>query len=142
MVGALKVMMWNKSFATVLLMSSICGFVCNAYAVETKAKNAILMDYETGQYLYTKDHKKMVPPASMSKLMTVYMIFDKLKDGSLSLDDTFTVSENAWRKGGAASGESHEAGGHLFRVARHLRLWCLLRPSLPGFAPSREGLCQ
>ncbi len=106
MVGALKVMMWNKSFATVLLMSSICGFVCNAYAVETKAKNAILMDYETGQYLYTKDHKKMVPPASMSKLMTVYMIFDKLKDGSLSLDDTFTVSENAWRKGGAASGGS------------------------------------
>lgn len=38
--------------------------------------------------------------------MTVYIIFSKLKDGSLSLDDTFTVSENAWRKGGAASGGS------------------------------------
>ena len=38
--------------------------------------------------------------------MTVYMIFDKLQDGSLSLDDTFTVSENAWRKGGAATGGS------------------------------------
>ena len=48
----------------------------------------------------------VVPPASMSKLMTVYIIFSKLKDGSLSLDDTFTVSENAWRKGGAASGGS------------------------------------
>lgn len=48
----------------------------------------------------------MIPPASMSKLMTVYMIFEKLKDGSLKEDDTFTVSENAWRKGGAASGSS------------------------------------
>ena len=64
------------------------------------------MDFETGQYLYNKDADKMIPPASMSKLMTVYMIFSKLGDGSLSLDDTFTVSENAWRKGGAASGGS------------------------------------
>ena len=48
----------------------------------------------------------MVPPASMSKLMTVNMIFEKLKDGSLSLDDTFTVSERAWKLGGAASGGS------------------------------------
>lgn len=96
------------------LKNKLCGAaaVCclmsafNASAIETKARNAILMDYDTGQYLYTKDHKKMVPPASMSKLMTIYIIFDKLKDGSLSLDDTFTVSENAWRKGGAASGGS------------------------------------
>ena len=65
-----------------------------------------MMDYDTGQYLYVKDHEKMVPPASMSKLMTVNMIFEKLKDGSLSLDDTFTVSERAWKLGGAASGGS------------------------------------
>jgi D-alanyl-D-alanine carboxypeptidase (penicillin-binding protein 5/6) len=45
-------------------------------------------------------------PASMSKLMTLYIIFEKLQDGTLSLDDKFTVSENAWRKGGAASGSS------------------------------------
>ncbi len=77
-----------------------------AQALETTARNVILMDYDTGQILFAKDHQKMVPPASMSKLMTVYIIFSKLKDGSLSLDDTFTVSENAWRKGGAASGGS------------------------------------
>ena len=53
-----------------------------------------------------KEHEKMVAPASMSKLMTVNMIFEKLKDGSLSLDDTFTVSERAWKLGGAASGGS------------------------------------
>lgn len=78
----------------------------NAWAIDAKAKNMILVDFETGEYLYQKDITQPIPPASMSKLMTVYMIFDKLRDGSLSLEDTFTVSENAWRKGGAASGGS------------------------------------
>lgn len=78
----------------------------NAWAIDTKAKNMILVDFETGEYLYQKDIIQPIPPASMSKLMTVYMIFDKLRDGSLSLEDTFKVSENAWRKGGAASGGS------------------------------------
>ncbi len=86
----------------------VCGLLCSvsAEAIETKARNLILVDYDTGQYLYAKDIDKSIPPASMSKLMTVYMIFEKLKDGTLSLDDTFTVSENAWRKGGAVSGGS------------------------------------
>lgn len=92
--------------STILVSSMLLGFANAANAIETKAKNLILMDYETGQYLYSKDADKMIPPASMSKLMTVYMIFEKLKDGSLKEDDTFTVSENAWRKGGAASGSS------------------------------------
>lgn len=92
--------------STILVSSMLLGFASAANAIETKAKNLILMDYETGQYLYSKDADKMIPPASMSKLMTVYMIFEKLKDGSLKEDDTFTVSENAWRKGGAASGSS------------------------------------
>lgn len=78
----------------------------NAQAFETKAKNAILMDFETGQYLYTKNHEEMIAPASMSKLMTVYVLLSKIKEGEISLEDTFTVSENAWRKGGAASGSS------------------------------------
>ncbi len=92
--------------STVLVSGMVLGMASAVQAIETKAKNLILMDYDTGQYLYAKDAEKMIPPASMSKLMTVYMIFEKLKDGSLSLDDTFTVSENAWRKGGAASGSS------------------------------------
>lgn len=92
-------------FSSVILGSFVLS-MGTANAMETKARNAILMDYDTGMYLYAKDVQKMVPPASMSKLMTVYVLFSKLKDGSLSLDDTFTVSENAWRKGGAASGGS------------------------------------
>lgn len=99
-------MTFKSSLFIGLAFGALCFSSFEAQAIETKARTAILMDYTTGQYLYTKDHKRMVPPASMSKLMTIYMIFDKLKDGSLSLEDTFTVSENAWRKGGAASGGS------------------------------------
>lgn len=96
----------SKMAFGLVLLSTVMSVSPDALAIESKAKNLILMDYDTGQYLYTKEADKMIPPASMSKLMTVYMIFNKLKDGSLSLDDTFTVSENAWRKGGAASGGS------------------------------------
>ena len=90
-----------SGIAVVVLLASV-----DAWAIDTKAKNMILVDYTTGEYLYQKDIAEPIPPASMSKLMTVYMIFDKIRDGSLSLDDTFKVSENAWRKGGAASGGS------------------------------------
>jgi D-alanyl-D-alanine carboxypeptidase (penicillin-binding protein 5/6) len=64
------------------------------------------MDFETGEYLFEKNIHEAVPPASMSKLMTVYILASKIKDGSLKLSDTFSVSENAWRKGGAATGGS------------------------------------
>ena len=94
----------NKLGLTVLLCSSVCSL--NALAFETAARNAILMDYDTGEYLFEKNIAESVPPASMSKLMTVYVLMSKIKDGSIKLDDTFSVSENAWRKGGAATGGS------------------------------------
>jgi D-alanyl-D-alanine carboxypeptidase (penicillin-binding protein 5/6) len=78
----------------------------SAQAMETIAREAIIMDSTTGEVLFEKNADTPMAPASMSKLMTVYMIFERLRDGRLSLDDTFTVSENAWRKGGAKSGSS------------------------------------
>lgn len=95
----------NQVMSGIALGTMLSGTVL-ASDLETKARNAILMDFDTGTYLYAKEVDKMVPPASMSKLMTIYVLFSKLKDGSLSLEDTFKVSENAWRKGGAASGGS------------------------------------
>lgn len=97
------------SFRTLCILAlgvSVLAMSKTANAFETKAKNAILMDYETGAYLFTKNHQDMIAPASMSKLMTVYVLLSKIKDGEVSLDDKYTVSENAWRKGGAASGGS------------------------------------
>lgn len=93
------------------LLASIlgAGVLLNAHqadALDTAAREAFLMDMETGHVLLSKDADVSMPPASMSKLMTLYLVFERLKDGRLTLDDTFTVSENAWRKGGAASGSS------------------------------------
>lgn len=78
----------------------------SSQAFETKAKNALLMDAETKTVLFEKDADEKMPPASMSKLMTVYIVFEALKDGRLTLEDEFVVSENAWRTGGAQSGGS------------------------------------
>jgi len=77
-----------------------------AQAFETKARNAILMDFDTGEYLFSKNSAEKIAPASMSKLMTVYILLSKIKEGEISLEDKFTVSTNAWKKGGAASGGS------------------------------------
>ena len=97
-------MIKKNNLLMVSLLACLVSFKVNAF--ETAAKNAILVDFDTGSYIYTKNHDKKMAPASMSKLMTLYIVFDKIKNGYLSLEDTFTVSENAWRKGGAASGSS------------------------------------
>ncbi len=72
----------------------------------TIAEHAVIIDYDTGEALLDKAGDTPMYPASMTKIMTVEMVFERLADGSLSLDDTFTVSEHAWREGGAASGGS------------------------------------
>ncbi|TIT50621.1 MAG: D-alanyl-D-alanine carboxypeptidase, partial [Mesorhizobium sp.] len=75
-----------------------------AQLFETKAAQAFMIDADTGTVLFSKDSDKPIPPASMAKLMTMEVVFNALKSGRLKLDDTFVVSENAWRKGGAPSG--------------------------------------
>ncbi len=77
-----------------------------AQAIDTSAREAFLMDMTTGEALLDKNADTPMPPASMSKLMTMYLLFERIKQGALSLDDEFLVSENAWRKGGAESGSS------------------------------------
>ena len=70
-------------------------------AFETSSKQAILVDAATGTVLFEKNADERMAPSSMSKMMTIYQVFDALKEGSLSLDDSFLVSEKAWRKGGS-----------------------------------------
>jgi D-alanyl-D-alanine carboxypeptidase (penicillin-binding protein 5/6) len=77
-----------------------------AKAIESIAKQAILIETTTGAVLFAKNADMPMPPSSMSKMMTVYMLFERLRDGSLIMEDTFSISENAWRKGGAKSGGS------------------------------------
>lgn len=79
------------------------GALAQQAGFSTKARNAILMDFASGSIIYQKAADQLVPPASMSKLMTLAVLFRELKEGRLSLDDEFTTSENAWRTGGAPS---------------------------------------
>lgn len=69
--------------------------------IETPARHAVMLDHETGAVLFSKDEDVPMPPSSMSKLMTIYLLFQRLADGRLSLDDEFAVSEKAWRMGGS-----------------------------------------
>ncbi|MBN9589789.1 MAG: hypothetical protein BGN85_03685 [Alphaproteobacteria bacterium 64-11] len=70
-------------------------------AIDTSAEHALLMDANTGQVLWQKDGLTPMPPASMSKLMTIELLFQRLKDGRIKLTDTFPVSVRAWRTGGS-----------------------------------------
>lgn len=94
----------RASFA-VLIAASLTQAAA-AIEIETDAREAILIDSATNAVLLSKNADVLMPPASMSKLMTAYLLFESLKEGRVSLDDKFRVSENAWQKGGAKSGSS------------------------------------
>ncbi len=70
---------------------------------ESKAPRAILVDLESGATLYRRAESDPFEPAAMAKMMTMAVVFDDLKSGAITLDQTFPVSENAWRNGGAPS---------------------------------------
>jgi D-alanyl-D-alanine carboxypeptidase (penicillin-binding protein 5/6) len=70
---------------------------------QTSIPAAILLVPDSNSILFEKNGDQPVAPASLAKLMTLEYVFNELKQGRLKLDDTFTISENAWRKGGAPS---------------------------------------
>lgn len=72
-----------------------------ARAIESAAREALMIDFETGAVLFEKNSNVLMPPASMSKIMTAYLVFERIKEGRLSLDDKIPISEKAWRKGGS-----------------------------------------
>lgn len=68
---------------------------------ETPAREAIVLDYDSGRVLFEKNADTRMPTASMSKLMTMYMVFDAIKQGRMSVDDELSVSQKAWKMGGS-----------------------------------------
>lgn len=84
----------------------LLGGKVEAQILETEASHAAILDYETGDVLWEKNGYTPMIPASMTKLMTARLVFERLRSGELALTDTFTTSENAWRRGGWASGGS------------------------------------
>lgn len=92
-----------KCFRVVLAAIMIFWFAQTAYAAEidTSAEFAFVTDFGSGKVLMERNPDAPMKPASMAKIMTVYIAFQRIADGSLSLDDTFLISTKAWRKGGS-----------------------------------------
>ncbi|MEO0983753.1 MAG: D-alanyl-D-alanine carboxypeptidase family protein [Pseudomonadota bacterium] len=93
---------------------AILAFTISAFAaaaqtppvIQTEASHAVILDYETGAVLFSKNGDAPMIPASMTKMMTAQVVFDRIQRGEISLEDRFITSERAWREGGWASGGS------------------------------------
>ncbi|WP_420429265.1 D-alanyl-D-alanine carboxypeptidase family protein [Kordiimonas sp.] len=86
-----------KAHFAVLIIGTIAAWAPVQAQMATPAKHAILLDASTNSILFEKDADTPFPPASMSKLMTVYMAFEAIKNGTMRLDDQVVVSDQAWR---------------------------------------------
>ncbi|MFZ4762250.1 MAG: D-alanyl-D-alanine carboxypeptidase family protein [Alphaproteobacteria bacterium] len=91
------------SYKAFLLVGMVIASLNNAQALETAARTAVIRDFTTGRILFEKDSHTRVPTASMSKMMTMYMVFDALKKGDLHMDQMLPVSERAWKSEGSRS---------------------------------------
>lgn len=89
-----------------LLACVAAPFLAHAQAFQTSAPYAFLMDADTHTVLFAKQADDLMDPASTTKLMTAEVVFEKIAQKQLKLTDTFTISERAWREGGARSGGS------------------------------------
>ncbi len=119
--------MFDHRFA-LALSASLLAFVFSiapscAQNFQTSAPVALLVDYESGAVLFEKNADELMTPAATVKLLTAEIVFHEIKEGRLLLDDTFAVSEHAWRTGGA-----HSHGPATFLdVHSHVRVEDLLR---------------
>lgn len=94
----MKFRIFNILLLLVFVMATGKSFASD---MTTKAEQAIVHDYDTGAVLFEKNPDQRMPTSSMSKVMTVYVVFEALKNGNISLDDELLVSEKAWKKGGS-----------------------------------------
>lgn len=88
----------NKYILASLPFIAMSSIVIAAPRFETEAPIAYMTDLSSGAVLFQKNADKQIPPASMAKMMTVYVAFDLIKKGKLSLDDKFRVNEGTWKK--------------------------------------------
>ena len=77
------------------------SLILRIYAIETKADSAIILDVNSNTILFEKNADERQGPASMSKLMLIYMVFERLQNRTLTIDQEFLVSKKAWKFGGS-----------------------------------------
>ncbi len=89
-----------------LVALSLGSFSTQAQTFTSSAPHAILLDTSSGTVLFEKAADTLMVPASMAKIATALVVFEEMAKGRLKPDDEITISENAWRKGGAPAGGS------------------------------------
>lgn len=85
----------KKIFVYLLLIS--LSLLEKSYSIDTTAKEAILLDFRSGEILFKKNENEKISPASLTKIMTSIIAFDLIKRGELKLDEKIIVSNKAWR---------------------------------------------
>lgn len=95
---------WRRGLA--LLPLVLLPMTATAQIIGTEAEYAVIMDHDTGDILWSKNGEAPMIPASMTKMMTAYFVFDLIDQGEITLQDEMVVSEDAWRRGGFPSGTS------------------------------------
>ncbi|MCR9079863.1 MAG: D-alanyl-D-alanine carboxypeptidase [Hyphomonadaceae bacterium] len=95
---------WQRLIALVPLL--LFPATAPAQIIGTEAEYAVIMDHETGDILWSKNGDTPMTPASMTKMMTAYFVFDLIDQGEITLQDEMVVSDDAWRRGGFPSGTS------------------------------------
>ncbi|WP_294228644.1 D-alanyl-D-alanine carboxypeptidase family protein [uncultured Shimia sp.] len=93
--------MFKSMFHACVAAIGLTVAASSANAFETKARAAFVMDQSTGTVLLAKNADEALPPASMSKLMTLYMAFEAVRDGRLQMTETLPVSQHAMNYGGS-----------------------------------------
>lgn len=92
-----KLYQWPLAAALSCVLAA-AAVPAGAETIETSAQEALILDYNTGTVLLEKNADQLMVPSSMSKLMTVYMVFKKLKQGAWKPTDMLPVTETAWKK--------------------------------------------
>lgn len=92
---------YRRFFLLVLMLTLLMFAIPAAFALDFNSKQMILKDVTTNTVLLERDESAQMYPSSMSKLMTLYVLFEKLKAGGITLESTFPVSETAWRMQGS-----------------------------------------
>lgn len=102
---SLKMMTQTAALVTgVIMMAVVTAPIAKASSdVPTVAEYVFVTDFSSGRVLMEKQHDLPMKPASMAKIMTTYIVFDRIAEGSLALSDQFVVSEKAWKMGGSRS---------------------------------------
>ena len=96
-----------RFFTFFVLLFSISNYASSQDSnFYTEAPHAIIMDVATGEVLFEKDARVAMSPASMTKIMTAHMVFDALKNGVITPNTKYLVSNEAWKRGGVSSGSS------------------------------------